>query len=306
LHPICLALAAPLPVEATTTHVSVNATDVVRVVDDRLFGLNTAVWDDAFNNAETLPLLKAIDIRTLRFPGGSTSDTYDWQTNKSYVAGTRTLNTWAWATSFDDFARTAMALNAKVFITANYGSGTAQQAADWVAYSNVTKKYGFKYWEIGNENYGSWEEDVHPTKNDPVTYATEVKDYMTRMKAVDPTIKVGVVLIDGEDSYAVASRPGAINSRTGASHKGWTPVMLAKLKELGVTPDFAIFHRYPWGPGNESDANLLGGKSQSGTTWADDAAGLRAAEIRSCGPPRIIRSWPRTPSGAPTARWQSW
>lgn len=278
------------PVEAATTHVSVNATDVVRVVDDRLFGLNTAVWDDAFNNAETLPLLKAIDIRTLRFPGGSTSDTYDWLTNKSYVAGTRTLNTWAWATSFDDFARTAVALNATVFITANYGSGTAQQAADWVTYSNVTKKYGFKYWEIGNENYGSWEEDIHPAKNDPVTYASEVKDYMTRMKAVDPTIKVGVVLIDGEESYAVASRAAVTNPRTGVAHRGWTPVMLARLKELGVTPDFAIFHRYPWGPGNESDANLLGGKSQSGTTWADDAQGLRAQLNDYLGPvegPRV-------------------
>ena len=276
LFSLCLAAAAPLVLHAATTHISVDAADVVRVVDDRLFGLNTAVWDDAFNNGETLPLLKAIDIRTLRFPGGSTSDTYDWLTNKSYQAGTRTLNTWTWATSFDDFARTAVALNANVFITANYGSGTAQQAADWVTYSNVTKKYGFKYWEIGNENYGSWEEDIHPVKNDPVTYAIEVKDYLAKMKAVDPTIKVGVVLIDGEESSAVAARVAVTNPRTGVSHKGWTPVMLAKLKELGVTPDFAVFHRYPYGPGNESDASLLTGRSQSGTTWAEDAQGLRA------------------------------
>ena len=286
---VCV-LAGGTRLDAAATQVLVDATAVVRTVDDRVFGLNTAVWDNAFKHADTLTLLKAADVRTLRFPGGSTSDTYDWQTNKSYQTGTRVLNSWAWSTSFDDFAQTAVKLNAKVFITVNYGSGTAQQAADWVTYSNVTKRYGFTYWEIGNENYGNWEEDVHPVKWDPVTYATEAKDYIARMKAVDPSIKVGVVVIDGENAYADNRRTAVMNPRTGGSHRGWTPVMLSKLKELGVTPDFAIFHRYPYGPFSESDANLLSGRSQSGTTWADDAAGLRAQLNDYLGPvigPRV-------------------
>lgn len=267
--------AAGARIAAATVAIDVSAGVVVRTVDDRMFGLNTAVWDNAFNNAETLPLLRAIDLRMLRFPGGSTSDTYDWQTNKSYVAGTRTLNTWSWSTSFDDFARTALAAGAQAFITVNYGSGTAQQAADWVTYSNVTNHYGFKYWEIGNECYGSWEEDIHASKQDPLTYADEVKEYLSRMKAADPSIKVGIVVIDGEEAYAKSSFTAVINPRTGVSHQGWTPILLARLKAIGVTPDFAIFHRYPYGPGNESDAGLLSGRSQSGTTWAQDAAGLR-------------------------------
>ena len=28
-----------------------------------------------------------------------------------------------------------------------------------MTYSNVTKGYGFKYWEVGNECYGTWETD---------------------------------------------------------------------------------------------------------------------------------------------------
>jgi hypothetical protein len=52
--------------------------------------------------------------------------------------------------------------------------------------------------------------------------------------------------------------------------------MLSRLKSLGVRPDFAIYHRYPYGPFSESDAALLSGVSQGGTTWAQDAAGLRA------------------------------
>jgi len=256
--------------------VTVNAANYVRTVDERMFGLNTAVWDSALSSASTLSALQQLQIRTLRFPGGSTSDTYDWKTNRSYAAGTRTLNNWAWASSFDAFAAIALKLKAQVFLTANYGSGTAQQAADWVKYANVTKRYGFKYWEIGNENYGSWEEDLHAKKWDPVTYATQVKDYLARMKKADPTIKVGVVVVTGEDAYADAGRTAVKNPRTKVAHRGWTPVMLAKLKSLGVTPDFAIYHRYEQNPkdawnAGESDAALL----QSAKTWGKDAADLR-------------------------------
>jgi alpha-L-arabinofuranosidase len=49
-------------------------------------------------------------------------------------------------------------------------------------------------------------------------------------------------------------------------------MLLATLKELGVTPDFVICHRYPEGvPGNEDDAYLL----QSTARWRTDAAAAR-------------------------------
>ena len=66
-------------------------------------------------------------------------------------------------------------------------------------YANVTKGYGVKYWEIGNENYGNghygadWEADDHADKS-PAEYATNVVQYADAMKAVDPTIKIGAVL----------------------------------------------------------------------------------------------------------------
>jgi hypothetical protein len=92
------------------------------------------------------------------------------------------------------------------------------------------------------------------------------------MKAVDPTIKIGVVSTPGEDSYAngYSSHP-AYNAREGTYHNGWTAVLLATLTSLGVTPDFLIHHRYAQNPGGESDAGLLA----SSTGWASDAANLR-------------------------------
>jgi hypothetical protein len=256
-------------------NVTVDATQVLRTIDDRMFGANTAVWDGAFKNVQTLPLIQAAELRALRFPGGSTSDTYDWQTNRSYQSGTRTLNNWSWTNTFDEFAQVALTVRAEVFITVNYGSGTAQQAADWVRYSNVTKGYGFKYWEVGNECYGSWEEDIHPLKWDPVTYANEAKDYIALMKAVDPTIKIGVVVQSGDSPDSKAPPHTVTNPRTGATQRGWTAVMLDRLHTLGVTPDYVIYHRYPLAPGSETDVKLLSGVSISNTTWADDARDLR-------------------------------
>jgi alpha-L-arabinofuranosidase len=61
----------------------------------------------------------------------------------------------------------------------------------------VTKGYGFRYWEIGNENYGTWETDGHTAGHDPYTYALEAKNYITKMKAVDPGIRIGVVVTTG-------------------------------------------------------------------------------------------------------------
>jgi alpha-N-arabinofuranosidase len=71
-----------------------------------------------------------------------------------------------------------------------------------VTYSNVTKGYGFKYWEIGNECYGTWEDDNNSPAHNGVEYATRAAQYIQAMKAADPTIKIGVVADSSEDSYS--------------------------------------------------------------------------------------------------------
>ena len=100
--------------------------------------------------------------------------------------------------------------------------------------SNVTNHYGFKYWEIGNECYGTWETDTNTVAHDPYTYAQRFQQYYTQMKAVDPTIKIGAVAVTGEDSYANNTNHPVVNPRTGQTHNGWTPVMLATLAQLSA------------------------------------------------------------------------
>lgn len=310
-----LSMLLPALALAQTATVTVDATSTVRTVDARTFGVNAVMWDPQAASAQTIALVQAAGTRIIRIPGGSNSDEYDWSTNKSLQ------NTWAWATGVDSFVRLITGAGTQAFVTTNYGTGTAQEAAAWVAYANadpallgsqndisigvdekgtdwMTAGYwanirasqplqqddgynflrighpaplGLGYWEVGNEVYGSWETDKQASPHDPYTYATRAADYIAKMKAVDPTIDVGVVAVVGEDSYQNAYGHQAVNPRTNVAHAGWTPVMLATLRSLGVTPDFLIYHRYDQNPGQESDAKLL----QSSATWPSDAADLR-------------------------------
>jgi hypothetical protein len=263
---------APAPAPSLA-HIAVNAAQSVRIADARWFGNNAATWDSYFDTSETISQLNEAGWDILRFPGGSEADIYQWAAN--------TINSDATAgpTSFANFAQVATNIGAQVMITVNYGTGTPAEAAAWVANANVTNHYGFKYWELGNELYGTWETDDNTYPNDPYTYATRAQAYFQQMKAAATNIKVGVDVITGEDSYVNYTTHPATNTATGKVHYGWTPVLLSTLKHLGVTPDFASYHWYPQ-TGNDSDPFLLQGTSN----WARDAANLRGMISNYFGP----------------------
>ena len=213
-------------------HLGADAGQVLHPVDARQFGLNTATWDGSLGNSSTLPMLQQIGTRALRWPGGSTSDGYHWASDPSGNATFQSL---------------ATNLGAQVFTTINYGSGTPAEAAAWVLMANQTNHCGFQYWEIGNECYGSWENDTHAIPHDPYTYATNAVACIQQMKAAYPAvpIKIGVVVVPGEGSYSNNATHFAVNPRTGTTNYGWTPIVLSVMKSLGVTPDFLIYHDYP-------------------------------------------------------------
>ena len=220
-------------------HVGVNAAQPLRAADARWFGLNTAIWDSYFDTIYTSNALRELGTHILRFPGGSLSDFYHWN------PGVRSDGYQYDPTKFANFVHIATNAGAQAIITVNYGTGTSNEAAAWV--TNVkNNNYGFKYWEIGNECYGTWEADSNTYPHDPYTYAVRAAGYIALMKQVDPTIKIGVPVVTGEDSNdnGYSSHP-AYNPRTGTYHNGWTPVVLATLKSLGVTPDFLVYHVYP-------------------------------------------------------------
>ena len=268
---------APAPLPASPT-ISINASSTVRTADVRWSGINIGDWDNDFNMQDTVPELNKAGWQTLRFPGGADSDNYHWYPNRY-----DNFNSYQGNNSFSGFAQAATNMGATVIITANYGTGTPEEAAAWVAWSNVTNHYGFKYWEIGNECYAPTETDNNTPSRDAYTYATRAANYIQQMKAVDPSIKIGVVVVKGLQfaSNGNTTHP-ATNLVTGQVAYGWTPVVLSTLRQLGATPDFVIFHYYPQAtPYNpDNDQKLLAGTA----IWAEDAAELRGDITQFFGP----------------------
>lgn len=218
---------------ANTVQVTVNTGAVRSIVSDTALGINDAVWDSQLGTTAVSDLLHDAGVQMMRYPGGSYGDIYHWQDNTApggYVAPN---------TDFDTFMASVQRVGAQPIIIANYGTGTPQEAADWVRYANITKGYGAKYWEIGNELYGNghygadWEADDHADSS-PTAYANGVVAYSEAMKAVDPSIKIGAVL----------TMPG--NWPDGLIAAGddatWNDTVL---RIAGPAIDFVILHWYP-------------------------------------------------------------
>ena len=144
-----LAAAPVLPASAATNSasVTVNATAGLGTVPAHGIGLNTAVYDSDMNDAAIGPLLKAAGVNAMRYPGGSYSDIYNFQTQTAVEGGFVAPNT-----SFASFMSTANAAGAQPIITVNYGTGTPGLAAAWV---QAAASDSVGYWEAGNEVYGN-------------------------------------------------------------------------------------------------------------------------------------------------------
>jgi hypothetical protein len=238
-------LLAQLATASKTITVQVNAGSSLGTVPSAAKGMNTGVYDGGLNHGAVVTALKNAGVDALRYPGGSTSDAYHWQDN-STVSGQGYANP---GNGFDDFMGIAQKVGASPVITVNYGSGTAAEAAAWVKYANVTKGYGIKYWELGNENYGDgtygadWEYNTKP--KGATAYANNIADYITQMRAVDPSIKLGAVLTTSgmwPDGLVASSRGDSAD---------WNQSVLQK---DGANIDFVILHYYP---SSTSDASML-------------------------------------------------
>lgn len=254
---------------------TINAGASLGAIPGTAFGINTAAWDSHLLDASVPGMLRQDGVKVLRYPGGSTSDYYHWQSNTTETCSIcGTVNA---SDTFDAFMGVVQATGAQAIITVNYGSGTPQEAAGWVQYANkggpayngpvptypggssTGHNYGIKYWEIGNELYGNgtygatWEYDTHGLG--PATYANNVVAFSQAMKAVDSSIKIGLVLTapgNWPDGQTSASSPQPWNDTV-------LPIACS-------SADFVVAHWYAQGPGGESDSGLLSAPENGETT----------------------------------------
>jgi hypothetical protein len=239
--PIGAAITATTTVTVASS-VTVDLSTLGPAVTDQLIGMNMAMWYDP-----TTPAIQtgfaSIGVTAVRWPGGSNSDLYNWETNTEcggYSTGNSNFTTYV-----NDFvipAKVDLALTADYGTGKNCtGAGDPTEAAAWAAEA-VTLGAPASHMTVGNEEYGHWEFDNHTMKNDPTTYAAAVagsSGYYALIKAASPTTLVGV---DVDAGTTLADD----------TTDNWDPIVMA-----GAPFDFVEYHYYPQNPGGENDTYLV-------------------------------------------------
>ena len=119
--------------------------------------------------------------------------------------------------------------------------------------------FGFEYFEVGNEEYGSWEIDHHAVQHDPATYVAFAVQFQAYAASIDPAISIGVDAAGPDNSY-----------------NNWIADVLQDAVSQGLSIGFISDHNYVQAPGSESDSTLLLGTvsdPDSPYDWAVRAAG---------------------------------
>ncbi len=137
---------------------------------------NTEIPNKNGVRTDVVEALKELRIPNLRWPGGCFADTYHWKDGIGPKPERPTIvNTWWGGVTEDnsfgthEFLNMCEMLDAEPYLSANVGSGTVQELADWIQYVNhdgvspmagLRRKNGreepwnVKYWGVGNEAWG--------------------------------------------------------------------------------------------------------------------------------------------------------
>jgi len=219
-------------IKSQTVTVTVDAKKEIGRVNPLLYGINVARWDEGIFPDSTKDMLLTCDrdairkvreggFTLLKYPGGNDADHYVWNDPNNSAGEMDT----------DEYAAFLKAVGAEGFITVNFNESPTL-AAEWVRYCNKEKGYNIKYWEVGDEQWGTWARG-HTT---PEKYAERFIEFVKAMKAVDSTISV------------------AANVKPSDDPNDWT---YRVLKTAGKYIDMVTFTFYPLPNTNENEDSLL-------------------------------------------------
>ncbi len=225
--------------DAQTVKVQVDASTVLRSLHPLFYGVNTARWDESLFPGPTdemlltcdrdaIAKLKASGVKLLKYPGGNDADHYIWNSPSNDASEMDT----------DEYLMLCRETGAEPFITVNFNE-SPELAAEWVRYCKDVRGFPVKYWEVGDEQWGSWAKG-HSTPED---YAKKYITFVKAMKAVDPTIKVATNVALGGWSPSLGSKS-----------EGWTARVM---KAAGQYVDMLTITFYPQQWGKENDDTLL-------------------------------------------------
>jgi alpha-N-arabinofuranosidase len=211
------AIPSPPTAAAETVALSVDVTTPGARIDRNVFGqfaehLGTGIYEGVWVGAgspipntrgirsDVVAALRALKVPNVRWPGGCFADEYHWRkgvgprrpaTLNPNWGGVIEPNTFG-THEFMDFAEQ---VGAEAYISLNVGSGTPQEAADWLEYLTAAQPtelakeraangheapYRIKYLGIGNE---SWDCGGNMT---PDYYLSQLKAYSRFVRNFNP------------------------------------------------------------------------------------------------------------------------
>ena len=271
---------------------SININDTINKILPTVLGINSTFRSDnsMATNSSRINLYENSGWKTYRYPAGSGSNEFYFDgvlpsatslhkvklkgevpdgvaTDVGVIDGTKSNNF-----KPSDFIKFKSEVNGEATVVVNYFYAryskaanreervlrAAKYAAKFVKYMNVDNNANVKYWEIGNEIYGKWEDGFYVDGSDgdghfigevtPTEYGEDLIVFAQEMKKVDPSIKIGAVILD---------------NRTDA--KDWNNKVLEVAKEY---IDFLAVHNYFYGERDSNLENILKGAEQIGTIKA--------------------------------------
>lgn len=255
--------------EVTTSTVTVDYANVITKIPSSIYGNNANLWSGKMiTNTTLVNDITNLKPNIIRFPGGSISDVYFWNTlNAPSTAPSKLIkadgtevesgfwfgkNDGDWTITLDNYYQLLQSTKSKGIITVNYGyarygtginpvADAAKLAADWVTYDNGRTQY----WEIGNEVFADWEasyrintannKDGQPELLNGKLYAEHFKIIATAMRAAaaavgNTNIKIGAVMVENTPASYVPD-----------CYKTWNNKLLSN---INGNADYYVIHNY--------------------------------------------------------------
>jgi len=165
---------------------------------------NTKIPNKNGIRTDVVEALKKLKVPVLRWPGGCFADNYHWMDGIGPKNKRKHIENVSWGNVREDnsfgtheFLDMCESMNAEPYLALNMGSGTVQEAAEWVQYANHAngsshltdlrqengrpQPWKVKYWGVGNE---SWDCGGHMTVDQ---YIREFNKYATFLTSYNNT-----------------------------------------------------------------------------------------------------------------------
>ncbi len=200
------------------TSLHVHPSFVIADVDRRLFGgflehMGRAIYDGVVDRESyalrpaVLEALRPLGMTVVRYPGGNFASGYHWRDGVGPREQRPAVHDRAWnaiepnAFGTDEFVALCRQMQWDPMLTVNLGTGTPEEAGQWVEYCNgaqATREaelrrrnghaepHAVKLWCLGNEMDGPWQIGHVPAQR----YAERAQQAAKIMRDTDPTIEL--------------------------------------------------------------------------------------------------------------------